>query len=251
MSLNVFLLMLGAGGLAGILFGRMYYQQWKEKQELAEIRAGRRQFLEGEFETLSDRYVLEPTFCGADGYCAVGHAWANKSLVFVSGVYYDEQDEELETPRATVRAVDAQDLIGCVVLEDTFVRTNKTGGKPQTYVRSLDLKINVADTREPVYILTFLLGEVLTGSAAHREARDALHQWEGIIKALIHNAARAPDVAEKLAELDLLVRQGVLADEDFKRQKARLLASQFVAEGRTRDWASAGAPQLREVGTGK
>jgi hypothetical protein len=225
----------------------MYYKTWKEKQELGDLRTRRRLFLKEQFKALEGRYVLDPTFAGVDGFSAIGHAWANKTVVFVSGVFYDDNDEDLAKPRATIRAVDAQDLIGCELLEDTFVRTNKTGGKPQTYVRSLDLKVNVADTREPVHVLTFLLGEVLSGSPDHREARDAIHKWEGIIKALVHNASREPDVAEKISELDLLVRQGVLDEEEFKRQKARLLAAQFVTEGRTQDWERSGVPRLREV----
>ncbi len=250
MSPNMILVMAGAGGLAALMFGRMYYRNWKEKQELEEVRAERRKHLQSQLESMSDRFVFEPTFIGIDGFSAVGHAWANKTIVFISGEYYDDNDEVLEKPRMAVRAVEAHDLIGCEVMEDTFVKTNKTGGKPQTYVRSLDLKINVADTRDPVHVLTFLLGETTHGSPQHREARDALHKWEGIVKALVHNAQKEPEVAEKLAELDLLVRQGVLDEQDFKRQKARLLASQFMSEGRKQNWERAGVPRLREVGSG-
>lgn len=245
--MNVFLLVAGAALMAGLLGGRIYYQHWKEKKELEVLRGTRRKFLESQIERLADTYTLEPAYCSVDGFIAVGHAWSMKKLVFLQAAYYDDKDQELAEPTAAVRAIDSRDLISCDILEESFVRTNKTGGKPQTFVRSIDLKVNVLDLRDPVYLITFLLGEVLAGSPAHLEARSAAHRWEGLIRALIHQAGREPDVTTQLAELELLRRQGLLDDAEHKRQKARLLAVQFATEGRTQDWRDLGKAPLREV----
>ena len=61
--------------------------------------------------------------------------------------------------------------------------------------------------------------------------------------------ASAEGRAEKITELDLLARQGVVSEDEYKRQKARLLASQFLASGSTQDWTKKlVGGQLREVG---
>lgn len=262
---NIFVF-IGAGGLAALMVGRMFYRNWKEKKEAEEKFASRRQFTMGKLVDMGEQLDLEPTFVARNGHFAVGHAWSQKKLIFIAATFPSEDDDKAEgaksekntksaqvappaSPTAVVTAVDARDLICCEVLEDLFIKTNKTGGKGVAYVRSMDLKINVADPKAPVYILCFLESQVKVGSPEHVEARKTLHLWEGIIKALVHQAGREPDVAEKIAELDLLARQGVVSEEEYKRQKARLLASQFLASGRTQDWTSKlVGGQLREVG---
>jgi hypothetical protein len=235
--------------LGGVMVANSLYKQRTQREALLALRDKRRDILAGEVEELGETMVLEPSFSGVDGFSAIAHAWADSKLVIIEGAWYDEKNQELQEPVVITRTIGYQDIIACEIWQDSFVRTNKTGGKPKNFVRAVELKVNIADTNDPVHIITFLLKEAESGSFEHDEAHRLAQQWEGIIKAVIHKAAHEPDVAHKLTELDLLFRQGVLTEPEYKAQKAKLLAKQFLSEGRVADWSGLKDPgKLREVG---
>ena len=62
-------------------------------------------------------------------------------------------------------------------------------------------------------------------------AWEAIHQWDGVVTAMVYQAVNEPEVAEKLTEIDILRSQGVLSESEFIRQKAQLLARQFIETG--------------------
>lgn len=220
-----------AAVLALIMGGRLYMKRQAE-MKLRDDKYGEQQdFILSQLERVARRVALDPTYASADGFTALGLAWSQKKLVLVSSTFHDDQGEKLPKPRVSIRAVDARDLIGSTILRESYVKTNKTGGKRKEICRVLDLKINVSDPQDPVHIVRFLGDEQPVTSVEYVEAFEEIHRWDGVITAMVVQAATEPEVAEKLTEIDLLREQGVMTEEEFIRQKAQLLARQFVERG--------------------
>ena len=155
-----------AAVLALIMMVRMYLQQQAEQKLRDESFSQQQDFILSQLERVARRVTLDPVYVSADGFTALGLAWAQKKLVLVSSTFHDDQGEKLAKPRISIRAVDARDLIGSTILRESYVKTNKTGGKRKEICRVLDLKINVSDPQDPVHIVRFLGDEQLVTSVA-------------------------------------------------------------------------------------
>ena len=224
-----------AAVLALIMGARLYLQRQAE-QKVRDDEFGQQQdFMLSQLERVARRVALDPKYASADGFTALGLAWSQKKLVLVSSTFHDENGEKLPKPRVSIRAVDARDLIGATILRESYVKTNKTGGKRKEICRVLDLKINVSDPQDPVHMVRFLADEKAVTSVEYVEAFEEIHRWEAVITAMVVQAATEPEVAEKLTEIDLLREQGAMTEEEFIRQKAQLLARQFIERGTPRE----------------
>jgi hypothetical protein len=225
------MLLAGCAALALILLGRLYMQKQAEAKLQRERVVHQREFLLSQLDRVSKRVALDPKYASADGFAALGLAWSKKKLVLVGSTFHNDRGEKLPKPRVSIRVVDARDLIGSTILRDSYVKTNKTGGKRKEMCRGLDLKINVADPRDPVHLVRFVSEELPVTSVEYMEAWESIHRWDGVVTAMVYQAVNEPEVAARLTEIDLLRAQGVLSEDEFIRQKAQLLARQFMETG--------------------
>ncbi len=236
------MLLAGCAALALILVGRLYMQKQAEAKLKKEILVHQQEFLISQLERVSKRVALDPMYASADGYAALGLAWAQKKLVLVGSSFHNDGGDKLPKPRVSIRVVDARDLIGSTILRDSYVKTNKTGGKRKEICRGLDLKINVADPRDPVHLVRFVSEETPVTSVEYLDAWEAIHRWDGVVTAMVYQAVNEPEVAARLTEIDLLRAQGVLSEDEFIRQKAQLLARQFMETGVPKVMSEKAAP---------
>jgi len=161
----------------------------------------------------------------------------------------------------TTKIVDYSDVFGSEVIEDgvtvTATKTNRgsqlvgaavgtalagvggliVGGlsasstsTSQSVVSSVKLRIILNDTVTPERVAEFLVTPVPKGSAAHRVALDNARHWHGIFEVLIKRAdnnarftGRSSSVADELKKLLDLKNAGVLSDDEFAREKGKLL----------------------------
>lgn len=114
-------------------------------------------------------------------------------------------------------------------------------GKTKTSgtITRVDLRLVVNDTASPVHDVAFMEKEDEKDGSAHRQAMGQARHWHGILDILVKRAdaearsrqpapAPAPhtgSVADELGKLAQLRTAGVLTDEEFARQKEKLLAN--------------------------
>lgn len=113
-------------------------------------------------------------------------------------------------------------------------------GKTETSgtITRVDLRLVVGDTAAPVHDVAFMEAAGKKDGIVHKDALRQARHWHGILKILMERAdadirarsAPAPaapmaSVADELRKLAELRAAGVLTDEEFARQKGKLLAS--------------------------
>ncbi len=109
-----------------------------------------------------------------------------------------------------------------------------TGSKRQKEnISSIDLKIIVNDTTNPIYKINFLNIKTKKGSIIYKPAYSSAEQWHGIISGLIRqgndedkNSSKPIDnisIADELKKLKDLLDSGVITDEEFAKQKTKLI----------------------------
>ena len=125
------------------------------------------------------------------------------------------------------------DILSVEVFEDTA----PSQGISTNVVLRVELHIIVKKTATPTHTVLFLDGRTFANSVKHRAAMALARHWHGVLQAAIHagemRAARekaaaaapaAPSLADELQQLVQLRDQGVLTEQEFQQQKARLLA---------------------------
>lgn len=119
--------------------------------------------------------------------------------------------------------------------------SSKTKGK----IRSVELRVTVADTANPMFILNFQNIEAAAGGIIHRAATEKAAEWMGRLNAIIRQAdqeeaqraAPPPEAvspsqsrlnvskADELSKLAKLRADGILTEDEFQAAKGKLLAS--------------------------
>lgn len=102
-------------------------------------------------------------------------------------------------------------------------------------ITQLDLRLVVNDPSEPVHDVRFLTMESAKDSILYKTAAEDARQWQARMDVLIKRAerdaeksnkskfARVAGVADELQKLAALKASGVLSEEEFRVQKAKLL----------------------------
>lgn len=160
-------------------------------------------------------------------------------------------------PRPVTKLFDYKDVLQTAILEDgeTITTTSGRTGRAllgaaafgrigflagaltprrttTTRVSRLDLKIVVNDAAQPLYMLNFLSGSYERTSQAFKDAHRDITTWHARILAVISEAdedetalvASNASRADELAKLARLRDQGVLTDDEFASEKARVLS---------------------------
>lgn len=96
----------------------------------------------------------------------------------------------------------------------------------------VDLKITVADPLNPIYRINFLSCLYGKNSVEYKEALKNAHHWHGVLSAMIKRAKEDDghrvdkfSVADELNKLAELLKYGILNQEEFDRQKDKLLSN--------------------------
>lgn len=226
-------------GIAGILVRRAILDRREKRRRLAEY-AERRGKLEDHFATMVSPESVLPGYRGETG---IAIDWqVGQLLVAHLGVLSRKEPAELAekgTPpepvthaapelRYHTRRIAASDLIRFTIVEDRYLKTNKTGGKRKQHYRRVELKINVADRFNPVVVVPLFIGDEEADHDKVRSARDMAVHWEGMLQVLLHKVSSGPSVEQQLAELTEKLRRGEVTEADFRRDRARLKASKIM-----------------------
>jgi len=117
--------------------------------------------------------------------------------------------------------------IGAIVGGSTGSKTQKEN------INSIDLKIIVNDTMNPVYRINFLNLKTKKGSLIYKPAYSSAELWHGIISGLIiqggdeekinSKPAKNLSVADELIKLKELLDSGVITKEEFTKEKSKLI----------------------------
>lgn len=108
-----------------------------------------------------------------------------------------------------------------------------TGAKTQNEnISSIDLKIIINDTINPVFKINFLNLKTKKGSMIYKIAYSNIEKWHGIVSGLImqgnheesnNKPSENLSVADELKKLKDLLDNGVLTPEEFVKQKSKLI----------------------------
>lgn len=99
-------------------------------------------------------------------------------------------------------------------------------------VRQVSLRVTVSDTSSPTHEVGFLKMETNKPGAVYDAAMKTASHWQGVISAIIRevenatNSRQEPTTVSVATELKGLVElrdSGVLTDQEFQREKAKLL----------------------------
>lgn len=117
--------------------------------------------------------------------------------------------------------------IGAIVGGTTGSKTQKEN------ISSIDLKIIVNDTSNPVYRINFLNIKTKKGSFIYKPAYAIAEHWHGIVSGLIRqgnddekNSSNPVDnlsIADELKKFKELFDNGVITEEQFEKQKSKLI----------------------------
>lgn len=111
-----------------------------------------------------------------------------------------------------------------------------TGTKTQTQnISSIDLKVIINDTKTPVFKINFLNLKTKKGSFIYKKAYGEVENWHGILSGLIRqgnteseNTKKEPEnisVADEIKKMRELLDSGVLTNDEFEKQKTKLLGN--------------------------
>jgi len=112
-------------------------------------------------------------------------------------------------------------------------------------INNIDLKVIINDTSNPVFRINFLNLKVKKGTPLYKKAYQKIELWHGIISGLMRQgqdekpltaAANVPtstgtpvSVADEIRKLKGLLDEGILTQEEFNAQKAKLISQPTVA----------------------
>lgn len=200
-----------------------------------------------------DKFTVFQKVLGADGNTGIAIDEARQSVCLI--------DSRYELPE--FRIVPYKNIISCELFQDgstvtRTIRSSQIGGalvggialggigvvvaglsgktKSSDTVKRIDLRIIVDDTKSPIHDVNFLNVEtkkegLIDGNYYQQSLLKARH-WQGLVEVLIKRAdseesapvAQPGSLAEEIRKLAELRDSGVLTDEEFVSQKAKLLA---------------------------
>lgn len=130
-------------------------------------------------------------------------------------------------------------LLGGIVFGPLGAVVGGLSGKKKTEnkVKRLDLRLAINDTNSPIHDICFLDVEVNKSSVLFKNAFKNATHWSASIETLIRRADqedqekqqaelkydRSNDIPERVRELAKLRDEGLLTEEEFAAQKAKLL----------------------------
>ena len=153
------------------------------------------------------------------------------------------EDGETVTKTARVSQLGGT-LIGGLVLGGVGAVIGGLTGKKISSgkVKKIDLRITVNRTKNPIHDINFMDVECKKGGYLYNQAMKKARHWHGVMEVLINRADSEDDakqrelaeespklistgsVADELAKLGELKKQGLLTDEEFLSQKTKLLS---------------------------
>lgn len=104
-------------------------------------------------------------------------------------------------------------------------------------VKSLDLKIIINDTSNPIFNISFLskTSEISTNDIKYKDAKAQADHWKAVFEAIIKQAdieeqqnqkntiVESSSISDELKKLAELKEAGILSDDEFLQQKQKLL----------------------------
>lgn len=197
----------------------------------------------------ADGFVATQQVDGCDGVTGIAIDEAHKKLRLISyhragaagidqgGAFGAEEGLGFGPDQDWVHSVDVSygDILSVEVLDDFAL----AGDRIARAIMRLQLRISLKNTSIPTYSLVFLESPYLANSALYDAALHKARHWLGVLEAAIHEDGRRaapnpaagpsapssmPSVADELRKLAQLRDEGVLTEQEFQQQKARLLA---------------------------
>ena len=180
------------------------------------------------------------------------------------GIAVDEQRKKICLISDAIRVFTYKDILSSELFEDgetitKTVRSSQLGGmligglalggvgaiigglsgktKSSNKIKRIDLRLIVNDTKNPIHDVNFLDIETKKGGFVYNQAIKKARHWHGLMNVLIKQAdqedeakaIKTPEVsisiADELKKLAELRNTGVLNNDEFEQQKARLLAN--------------------------
>lgn len=153
--------------------------------------------------------------------------------------------ELFEDGNSVTRTLRVSQISGAIAGEALFGNVGAIigglSGKTETSgtITRIDLRLVVNDTATPLHDVAFMNTEARKDGIVYRQAAGQARHWNGILEVLVKRADDAirssqptpahaphmPSVADELGKLAGLRTAGVLTDEEFARQKEKLLAN--------------------------
>ena len=108
--------------------------------------------------------------------------------------------------------------------------------KTEREINSIELKLVVNDTNQPVYSFVFYKKKKFEEFQATQKAKNEVNFWHSLISVLIKRADEEDitsnesnkndynSVADELLKLSELLKQGIITKEEFEKQKTKLLS---------------------------
>lgn len=176
---------------------------------------------------------------GDGGYDGIAIDESNASICFLT-----RSRRGLASYRAT-----ASDIVSSEIFENSLTRTSQSGGglllivgrigvpvaQPRVTTRynvaRIELRTVVNDPAVPVHTVTFIGSECKRGGIAHTFNSEQAKQWQARIHVLATRAQCVPteaqqqltSVADELRKLAALTADGLLSEDEFNTQRAKLL----------------------------
>ena len=176
--------------------------------------------------------------------CLIDHRQQNVAIRVCSykDLLSSEVFEDGATLTKTVRASQiAGALIGGLALGGVGAIIGGLSGKTRTSgkVKKVSLRLAVNDTKNPLHDVNFLNIETKKDGFLYKDAMLQARHWHGLIEVLIKRAdmedktnvkdgppqVEWSSVADEIKKLADLHESGILSNEEFQQQKARLIGS--------------------------
>lgn len=224
----------------------------------AAVASSRKNSIEARLKELPD-FTAKQAVVGDDGKAGIAVDEQRKKVCLISnganGVseriisYRDILSAELFEDGSSITKTSRSSqlggaLVGGLVFGGLGAVVGGLSGNTRTSskIKHIDLRLVVNDTSSPLHDVAFLNGECKKDEFIYKQSLAKARRWHGIIKVLINRAdgedlatqnqkpnialPRPSDlVADELRKLADLQASGVLTDEEFQKQKARLLGS--------------------------
>ncbi|MED4908867.1 SHOCT domain-containing protein [Brevibacillus centrosporus] len=137
-------------------------------------------------------------------------------------------------------------LIGAVVAGGIGAIIGGLSGKQETTkkVKKIDLKLTINDTKNPIFTINFFdIGDVTVtkDNPNYREAIEKANHWHNLMSVLIRRAdeeerkiqnqsiqkitqGTTTSIADELLKLSNLLKEGIITQEEFNQQKAKIMS---------------------------
>lgn len=197
----------------------------------------------------ADGFVATQQVDGCDGVTGIAIDEEHKKLRLISyhragaagidqgGAFGAEEGHGFGPDRDWVHSVDVGygDILSVEVLDDFAL----AGDRIVLAIMRVQLRISLKNTSIPTHSLVFLESTFHANRALYEAALHKARHWLGVLEAAAHEGGRhdapspadgasapssVPSVSDELRKLAQLRDDGVLTEQEFQQQKARLLA---------------------------